>query len=184
MKRTIALTSLLCGGALLLGTTRNPNPEHPNAPWAVECSDGGCEPGGVVEIELLGSRVRNGVLEFTYTMTPRLDGAALEATVDPRGGALLAGGRTTAGAVTRGEKYVGDVRVRLQNGAAGGRVIVTAALAFPATDENGPTGAIETQSTQLAVDWGNTMTIVDGAREVTSGDVVSLDLPAIREGGR
>lgn len=143
----------------------------------------GCKPVAPIEFRLLGSRIRNGALEFSYELKPLIDAEFLESGVDGGGGVVRSSSSIAASAVRRGDTFVADARIELPGGMAGGRAVVSAAVTFPASDEHGPTGSSETQKLDFAVEWGDAAPILDGVVLVTSGELVSLDVPAIREGG-
>lgn len=175
--------ALLAGLGSLVAWSVEHGPSTSAASSNIRAAAVGCKPVAPIEFQLLGSRVRNGTLEFSYELKPKIDAELLESGIDGGGGVVRSFSRLAAPDVRCGDAFVADARVELPNGSAGGRVVVSAAITFISSDEHGPTGAIETQKLDFAVEWGDSEPVLDGVTEVTSGDLVSLDMPAIREGG-
>jgi len=174
---------LLSGLGSLVAWIAENDPGTSAASSNLRVAEVGCKPVAPIEFQLLGSRIRNGTLEFSYELKPRIDAELLESGIDAGRGFVRSFSRIAAPAVRSGDVFVADARVELPSGSPGGRVVVSAAITFPASDEHGPTGAFETQKLDFAVEWGNAEPVLDGVAMVTSGELVSLDMPAIREGG-
>jgi hypothetical protein len=143
--------------------------------------DTGCKPSAPLELELLSSAVVNGVAELDYTVRPLIEGRELSVRIetDERSELLLHHVADTP-VFERGELRQGSARVQLPADLAehGVTLELVATMTFDGAGDDGTT-SIERQSVVRLLHLG-AASQADNAVLVTSGDEVSLDMPAAR----
>lgn len=173
---SLAAAAAVAGAALALGRAA-----PPSLPSETPPDLRGCKPAPPVELTVVEASLHDGVAVLAYDVRSLLDAERVTARLSaPAGAAVLAAKEARIEPAPRGALARGRVRVRL-DGADAASLRLIAEIAFRAT--GGPKeGALETHRLEVRPFAG--APAEPDLPRVRAGDVVSLDVPAVRRGGK